>query len=646
MVITRFHHHPDIFLTMTANPRWPEIQDALLSRQYASDRPDLIACVFEMKRVALMKEIKKGNVFGTVVAHVHTVEFQKRGLPHMHALIFLDGPEKIHTIEQVDKFVSAEFPDEETDPVLFETVRKCMVHGPCGPDSMCMKNGRCSRGYPKKILERTSLDEGGYPIHHRRHDGKEVIIRKGFKPNNTNVVSYNRYLSRMFNCHINVEVCGGVRAVKYIHKYIYNGHDRETLIVGGCDEVQQYIDARYIGPLEAAWRLYGKWMHEEEPTVVRLAIHLPGQQRFVYDPNNPIDTVSTAAENYKSTLMAYFDYYCNNPTTKAYTYQDFPQHFRWNKGIDWTSRKRGFAIARMYWVSPNACELYYLRLLLTVVAGASSFDNLETVVDGKVRKQHRTFKAACIALGILGDDREWFKCLEEEAVMKTGVQLRKLFKIILRDCNPTQPDVLWSKFGLITCDDLHFKIQVKYNIRNPTDEQVLDYGLYLLDNQLLEYGKSLEDFEDMPRPQLTWSDEVGDKFIWEHRCLQLAVCSSEVDKNIKKLNPAQLSAYNSVIDSVKNVDGKLFFLNGIVGSGKTFLYNTLASSCRRDGHIVLTTASSGIASLLLVGGLTAHSTFRIPIEINETSVCGLDKQDPQSKLLEQVKLIIWDEVPM
>ncbi|XP_026400148.1 uncharacterized protein LOC113296022 [Papaver somniferum] len=289
MAITRFHHHPDIFLTMTA------------------------------------KEIKKGNVFGTVVAHVHTIEFQKRGVPHIHTLIFLDGPEKIHTVEQVDKFVYAEFPDEETDPVLFETVRKCVVHGPCGPDSMCMKNGRCSRGYQKKKnSERTSLDEGGYPIYHRRDDGKEVIIRKSFKANNTNVVPYNPYLSRMFNCHINVEVCGGVRDVKYIHKYIYKGHDRAILIVGDCDEVQQYIDARYIGPPEAAYRLYGNWMHEEEPTVVRLAIHLPGQQRIVYDPNNPIDTVSTAAEDYKSTLMAYFEYYCNNPTTKAYTYQDFP----------------------------------------------------------------------------------------------------------------------------------------------------------------------------------------------------------------------------------------------------------------------------------------------------------------------------------
>ncbi|XP_026421704.1 uncharacterized protein LOC113317787 [Papaver somniferum] len=132
MAITRFNHHPDIFLTMTANPNWTKIKDELKQHQYASDRPDLVARVFELKRKTLMNEITKKNVFGEVVAHVHTIEFQKRGLPHMHALIFLEKSQKIRTVEQVDEFVSAEFPDEKEDPILFDTVRKCMVHGPCG----------------------------------------------------------------------------------------------------------------------------------------------------------------------------------------------------------------------------------------------------------------------------------------------------------------------------------------------------------------------------------------------------------------------------------------------------------------------------------------------------------------------------------
>ncbi|KAF6157515.1 hypothetical protein GIB67_004453 [Kingdonia uniflora] len=93
--ITRFNSHPDIFLTITANPKWPEINNALLPNQSVYDRPDLVARVFELKKKALLKEVDNNRVFGTCVAHVWTIEFQKRGLPHMHALFFLSREDKI-----------------------------------------------------------------------------------------------------------------------------------------------------------------------------------------------------------------------------------------------------------------------------------------------------------------------------------------------------------------------------------------------------------------------------------------------------------------------------------------------------------------------------------------------------------------------
>ncbi|XP_028116873.1 ATP-dependent DNA helicase PIF1-like [Camellia sinensis] len=80
--------------------------------------------------------------------------------------------------------------------------------------------------------------------------------------------------------------------------------------------------------------------------------------------------------------------------------------------------------------------------------------------------------------------------------------------------------------------------------------------------------------------------------------------------------------------------------------GKRFLYNTIALRCRSLGHIVITMALSGIASLLLVGGRTAHSTFSIPLDVLENSICGFNKQSLQAELFRETKLIIWDEVPM
>ncbi|XP_026384034.1 uncharacterized protein LOC113279563 [Papaver somniferum] len=330
MAITRFHHHPDIFLTMTANPNWPEIRNALISNQSVTDRPDLVARVFELKRKALMKEIKEKKVFDTVVSHVYTIEFQKRGLPHMHALIFLKDSEKIRTADMVDRFVSAEFPDEKNDPILFDAVSKCMVHGPCGerdPGAACMSKGKCTKGYPNKYTDTTTLDEGGYPSYRCRRDVIKVTVRNNKKAYNIDVVPYNPHLSRMFNCHINVEICAGIRAVKYIKKYIHKWGDRATMVLREHDEIQQYIDARYIGPPEVVWRLLEYHLHEEYPDVQRLAVHLQNKQRVVYNARKSMNSVIRTTQEHKTTLMGYFEYYDKNPTAPTYTYKKFQQHF-------------------------------------------------------------------------------------------------------------------------------------------------------------------------------------------------------------------------------------------------------------------------------------------------------------------------------
>ena len=88
MAICRHFYKPDLFLTMTTNPKWPEILHSLFPGQTATDRSDIVSQVFEQKKKALLKLIDNG-FFGTTVAHIHTIEFQKRALPHIHLLIFL-----------------------------------------------------------------------------------------------------------------------------------------------------------------------------------------------------------------------------------------------------------------------------------------------------------------------------------------------------------------------------------------------------------------------------------------------------------------------------------------------------------------------------------------------------------------------------
>ena len=90
----------------------------------------------------------------------------------------------------------------------------------------------------------------------------------------------------------------------------------------------------------------------------------------------------------------------------------------------------------------------------------------------------------------------------------------------------------------------------------------------------------------------------------------------------------------------------LFFIYAAGGCGKTFLCNTIAAEVRRRGQVALCVASSGIAALLLDGGRTSHSRFKISLSIHEDSVAGLKHNSYIFPVLQQTKVIIWDEIPM
>jgi hypothetical protein len=89
-----------------------------------------------------------------------------------------------------------------------------------------------------------------------------------------------------------------------------------------------------------------------------------------------------------------------------------------------------------------------------------------------------------------------------------------------------------------------------------------------------------------------------------------------------------------------------FFVCGYGGTGKTFLWNTIINHLRSQQKIVLSVASSGVASLLLPGGRTAHSRFKIPCDLDETTICNIKRGTMLADLIKQTSLIIWDEALM
>jgi len=116
MAIVRTFGKPGYFITFTANPHWSEIESELLQdddgnpMQKWSDRPDLVARVFKMKHDAMMHDFKTKKVLGEYFAHITVIEYQKRGLPHSHTLLWVKDPP--NTPDRIDDAISAEIPPE------------------------------------------------------------------------------------------------------------------------------------------------------------------------------------------------------------------------------------------------------------------------------------------------------------------------------------------------------------------------------------------------------------------------------------------------------------------------------------------------------------------------------------------------------
>jgi hypothetical protein len=389
LALARYYGSPVYFHTVTTNPNWKEIRDELKPGQQPKDHPDLVVPVFCEKLKMLVQHIKKDSIFGHYVAHVYTIEFQKRGLPHAHILIFVDDRSRLCTPEQVNAMICAEIPDPLTHKHLYDFVTTHMIHTPCGdanPTALCMKDGKCSKCYPKPLQTSTSLTEDGYPTYHRRDNG--CTFQKGEHIiDNCWVVPYNPYILLNMECHANLEACMGICAFKYIHKYVYKGGLHATLAVGdeNNDEIQQHLDGRYVSSDEAVMQLFCSVMHEELPPCTRLQVHEPGMQFVVFDGDNDAATVAEHVQGATSTVIGFFaanqkeenDELVGHISPTNYLardtlYQEFPQKFLRNpKTKKWTVHKRGWALGRMYSVPPSAKEHFYLWLLLTVVRGMS-----------------------------------------------------------------------------------------------------------------------------------------------------------------------------------------------------------------------------------------------------------------------------------
>ena len=214
-----------------------------------------------------------------MIALIYVIEWQKRGPPHAHILGICDDESKPRTLEDYDSIVCAEIPDEQQFHELCKTVTTLMMHGLCGlsnPDSPCMVDGRCTKRFPKDFVEKTYAANDGFPHYRRRNDGK-FVNKNGVWLDNRYVVPYNAYLSMKYSAHINVEICTSIQSCKYLYKYVYKGPDMASVAIQSdtndngseknVDEIEKFVNSRFITASEAFWRICGFDVHGRDPSI-------------------------------------------------------------------------------------------------------------------------------------------------------------------------------------------------------------------------------------------------------------------------------------------------------------------------------------------------------------------------------------------
>lgn len=449
---------PDYFLTFTANPNWSEIKANLRPGETAANRPDLVARVFRARFKKILRVLTKDHVLGKAIAWTYVIEFQKRGLPHAHLLLIVAAADKPDTPAKIDRAVCAEIPDRLRDPTLYDLVANHMVHGPCGalnPSCPCMKDGLCTKYYPKPWREETVVNLNGFPAYRRRELHPLPTVAKGVLDGRS-IVPYNAFLLELWDGHLNVEVCTSIKAVKYLYKYTYKGPDR-ACFEHVVDEVTDFLDARYVGAPEAAWRLFEFELHGRSHPIERLPVHLPLHQAVYFQNGHEQECVRQAMSR-TTKLEAWFELNSAkdvDPLTQALShslrYFELPDYFTWDSvACKWWPRKRrargGNVIGRMTYVKPSAGEQFYLRLLLLHVLGsqALSWFALKACAE---EGGEPSFQAKARMMGLLHDDHETLQMLEEACrVIKSIHKLCELFCEALVWLDVHDKPSLWTVF--------------------------------------------------------------------------------------------------------------------------------------------------------------------------------------------------------
>jgi hypothetical protein len=356
-----------------------------------------------------------------------------------------------------------------------------------------------------------------------------------------------------------------------------------------------------------------------------MRVHLPDENYITYNSEADMSRIVSQEFLRKTMLIEWFIANQRYPDARTLSYCDFPSKWRWNEITrTWERRQRGVGkIGRIYFMHPSVGERYYLRMLLLIVKDLESYESLQTYNT----ITYATFKEACNARGLLNNDQEWYNAFDEAASWATSNQIRQLFVTMLLFCEVGDEYMFFQKIWKLLTDDIEYNIRQVLN--HPTyqmsENDLQDHLLDTLGDLLNRRGRNINDF-NLPRKSTITTSDSSNRLFDEELSYNADALMSDSENMISQLNNDQHYAFDCIVHVVL----KQFWI--------FFCFWK---------KIVLSMTSSRVASLLLLGGWTAHSRFKIPCDnLYETTTCNIKRGTMLCELIQAASLIIWDEALM
>lgn len=213
---------------------------------------------------------------------------------------------------------------------------------------------------------------------------------------------------------------------------------------------------------------------------------------------------------------------------------------------------------------------------------------------------------------------------------------------------PADPLTLWERFKESLSEDILRQIRFANQDNDiQFSNDIFNESLIMIEEKCMSLSNKTVFELGLPAPKYQ-QNNIMNRDLLRERNYNVEELQTYVENQKRLLVNDQKEAYETIMNQFESGNGGMFFLDAPGGTGKTFLLNLILAAVRSKHEIALAVASSGIASTLLSGGRTAHSTFKFPLDINRTNelTCNIGKRSNMAEVIKLCKFIVWDECTM